>query len=294
METLQALLTSSCRRLEAAGVESPRLDAEVLLCRVLNISREEFWRDSSRQLDLEDIKRCEEWIQRREKREPLAYIIGEREFWSRSFKVTPDVLIPRPETELLIEQLLNAIPAQKRNEPLQGLDMCTGSGVLAIISALELPASKIIGTDLSISALAVARENSRRHGVEDRILWLSSDMFGNLGGHDFKVGEIDFILCNPPYIASGECRSLQPEISQFEPPTALDGGTAGLKFFDKILEGAHLWLKPGGRLLMEIGSDQGPAVKTMLMREENFSRVNLHQDYSGRDRAVSARKRTDG
>ncbi len=294
MNTLQTLLADACHRLEKSGVETPRLDAEVLISHALGISREEFWRDAHRHLHPDEITFCEQLVQRREIREPLAYIIGEREFWSRSFKVTPDVLIPRPETEILIEQLLKSLSKEERDEPLRGLDMCTGSGVLAIISALELPVSNMVGIDISSDALNIARENSQCHGVEDRITWMQSDMFGSLQEEKIETGRFDFILCNPPYIATEECQTLQPEISRFEPVGALDGGPDGLRFFDEIFEGASTWLKPGGYLLMEIGSNQGESVKTLLMKDTKFCQIVLHQDYSGRDRAVSARKGTDG
>lgn len=294
MTTPQILLADACRRLEKSGIETPRLDAEVLISHALGISREEFWRDAHRHLNSDEITSCEKLVQRREAREPLAYIIGEREFWSRSFKVTPDVLIPRPETEILIEQLLKSLSKEKRGEILRGLDMCTGSGILAIIAALELPVSNLVGIDISPEALNMARENSQCHGVENRIIWMHSDLFGSLQEDKVETGRFDFILCNPPYIATEDCQTLQPEISRFEPVGALDGGPDGLSFFDKILEGASIWLKPEGYLLMEIGSNQGESVKAKLMRDPTFCQIVLHQDYSGRDRAVSARKGTDG
>ncbi len=293
MTTLSALLTDACGRLEKAGLETARLDAEVLLTHALGISREEFWCNSERLLNEDETNHCEKLIQRREQREPLAYIIGEWEFWSQSFKVTPDVLIPRQETELLVEQLLKVIPPEKKKDPLQGLDLCTGSGILATIAALEMPASVIIGIDISSAALNLARENSLRHGVNNRITWIQSDLFGSLPVEN-ESGRFDFILCNPPYIATEDCKNLQPEIKLFEPVDALDGGPDGLRFYNKIIEDSFKHLKPGGFLLMEIGDDQGQVVKTMLNQSNQFSPVTLHQDYSGRDRAVCAQKEMNG
>lgn len=293
MTTLAALLTDACRQLEKAGIETAKLDAEVLLTHALGISREEFWRDSDPLLNRDKINHCEKLIQRRESREPLAYIIGEWEFWSRSFKVTPDVLIPRQETEILVEQLLKVISPEKKNDPMQGLDLCTGSGILATIAALEMPASKIIGIDISSDALNIARENSIRHGVDDRITWMESDLFGSLPRGNEK-NRFDFILCNPPYIATEDCKNLQPEISLFEPVDALDGGIDGLKFYGNIIKDSFEYLKPRGYLVMEIGDNQGPTVKNMLEQHNQFSPVTLHQDYSGRDRAVCAQKEMNG
>lgn len=293
MTTLSALLTDACGRLKKAGLETARLDAEVLLTHALGISREEVWRNSERLFNEDEIHHYEKLIERREGREPLAYIIGEWEFWSHSFKVTPEVLIPRQETELLVEQLLKVIPPEKKNDPWQGLDLCTGSGILAIIAALEMPASEITGIDISSAALNLARENSLRHGVNKRITWIQSDLFGSLPV-DNETGGFDFILCNPPYIATEDCSNLQPEIRLFEPVDALDGGQNGLKFYKKIIESSLDYLKSGGYLVMEIGDDQGQAVKTMLNQSNQFSPVTLHQDYSGRDRVVCAQKELNG
>lgn len=287
---LSALLTESSLRLKNAGLQTHRLDAEVLLCRALGMSRETFWRDSNREIGPGDISRCDSWIRRRENREPLAYIIEEREFWSRTFRVTPDVLIPRPESEIIIEQLLNCVAPEARNEALMGMDLCTGSGVLAIIAALELPHSRITGVDVSPPALDIARENARRHGVDTRLDWVECDLLQDLELDGVQPGSFDFILCNPPYLSDSECAELQPEIKRFEPDTALKGGSDGMKFYPPLIKTAARWLKTGGLLLMEIGASQGFAVGSQLEASGSFGDAQIFQDYAGQDRVVFARK----
>ncbi len=290
MKTLSALLNESSSRLQNANLETPRLDAEVLLCRALGLSRETFWCEPGRVVTADQIPLCEQWIRRREQREPLAYIIEEREFWSRPFKVTPDVLIPRPESELLIEHLLKDIPQAQRGGPFHGLDLCTGSGALAIISALELEDCRMVGVDVSRRALEIARENGRRQGVDDRLRWICCDLLKELAIEGTTPAGFDFILCNPPYLGQRDMQSLQPEIDLYEPSGALDGGPDGQRFYPEIIRHAITWLKPGGRLLMEIGREQGSAICSLLEEADAFDGVTRIRDYSGNDRVVSALK----
>ncbi len=290
METLQSHLTRACTLLEHSGVESPRLDAEILCCRALGVDREALWRDPDRMLSKNEIAQCEAFIVRRQAREPLAYIIGEREFWSLTFKVTPDVLIPRPESELLIETLLAKLSSKKDNVDVYGLDLCTGSGALAISIAHEIQNCSLLATDLSPAALEIARENSLRHQVNDRLTFLLSDLYRNFENSGYKHAMFDFIVCNPPYIRSDNCEQLQPEVSRFEPRHALDGGAEGTDFYPRIIEGSTLWLKPEGHLLMEIGCEQGSAIQSRINTCGGFGNCEILRDHSGRDRLVSAQR----
>lgn len=289
VKTLNALLIESSLRLKDAGLETPRLDAEVLICRALGMSREAFWRDPHREIDAADLSRCEAWIHRRERREPLAYILEEREFWSRRFRVTRDVLIPRSESELIIERLLENIGPEARQRPLKGLDLCTGSGALAIVAALELPRARITGVDVSSSALEIANENGRYHGVDVRLRWVRRDLLNGLELEEAAPESFDFILCNPPYLGASDMQALPPEIARFEPAEALDGGPDGTRFYPEIIKTAARWLKPAGLLLMEMGCEQGGAVRSLLETSRRLTEITVIQDYTGRDRLVSAR-----
>jgi len=294
MTTLLDCLHTTEQRLTAARVDTPRLDAELLVCRALKIRREGLLRTPERNLNDAETAALNGLVKRREAREPLAYILGEREFWSLDFMVTPAVLIPRPETERLMEELLLRIEPARRREPWLLLDLCTGCGALAVAAATELPRADVVATDFSLAALNVARANAERHGVEDRIDWIRSDLYQALAPAGCRLGGFDFILCNPPYLSSSERAGLPPEIQNFEPGPALDGGPDGCGLYPRLVTGANDWLKPGGCLLLEIGGDQGPAVQAVLLNHGGFDEIGVRPDYAGRDRVALARRRMNG
>jgi release factor glutamine methyltransferase len=220
---------------------------------------------------------------RRARQEPVAYITGRKEFWSLDFVVTPDVLIPRPETELVVEVALEHAKRCSGKSQLQILDLGTGSGAIAISLAKELPQAKMAVVDVSAAALQVARRNSERHGVENRIHFLGGDLFEYVGG------EFDLIVSNPPYVRRGELSSLTAEIRDWEPLTALDGGKDGLDCYRRIIAEAHRHLVPEGAIILEIAADMGEAVADLLSRAGGYT-SSLYQDYAGRDRVIAATK----
>jgi release factor glutamine methyltransferase len=224
-------------------------------------------------------------IQRRVKHEPVAMITGEKEFWSMKFKVGPGVLIPRPETELIIENILTPPPCTLHPTP-RILDIGTGSGILAIVLAKEIPSATVEAWDISEEALAYARENAKMHDVAERI------KFGQINvGAGLKPAptmQFNLIVSNPPYIATAQIATLAPEVSRFDPRQALDGGEDGLDFYRCLGEIAPFLLKPQGQLVVEIGEDQGETVPDIFQRA-GFKNIEVKKDYSGLDRVVIAR-----
>lgn len=264
------------------GVRSPRLDAEVLLAYLLGTDRVGLYLDHDKPLKEEELAAFREMIQRRIAGEPVAYITGEKEFWSLSFKVTPACLIPRPETEVLVEEAIRA--AADAPHPLRILDIGTGCGAVAIALAKELEKSEVWATDRSPYALEVAKENVERHGVGDRVRLVEADLFPK------DEGQFSLIVSNPPYIPTEEVLRLDPEVRDYEPLEALDGGPDGLRYLRRIAEGAPLRLRPGGWLLLEVGKGQAEEVQRILVRE-GFSPVETVRDYTGVKRVVKGRWR---
>ncbi len=226
----------------------------------------------------------EGFISRRLQREPLSYILGEHEFWSLPFKVNSDVLIPRPETENLIEICLQVVRAGDEKFCGHILDLGTGSGVIAIVLAKELPGGSVVAVDLSYPALCLARKNSKTHQVIKQLSFVQSDWLGGL----VTKPVFDLVVTNPPYIEHDVLSTLQPEIS-FEPQLALDGGSRGIEMFQYF--GRHIFsiLKPGGWFFMEIGADQAESV-IQLFSGEKFVNLNIFDDYAGLPRVFQARK----
>ncbi|HHT25811.1 MAG TPA: peptide chain release factor N(5)-glutamine methyltransferase [Firmicutes bacterium] len=292
------------------GVDTPRLDAEVLLAHVLGMDRVGLYVNFDRPLQTNEVDAYRESVRRRARREPVAYIIGEKEFMGRSFTVTPDVLIPRPETELLVEAVLHEYvdehqsaqpqPDQEGESALQGLDTAdkaeartapplrfcdvgTGSGVIAVMLALSQPQAHITAVDVMPAALAIAEANAVRHGVAERIDFYTSDLFAQL-----TPGALfDCIVSNPPYIPQAVLPSLAPEV-QKEPQVALAAGPDGLQVIRALMAQAPARLKPGGLLALEIGADQGKAVAT-LGDDYGYAGVEIRPDYAGRDRVALLR-----
>ena len=283
--TVRRVLMDSTQFLRDAGIESARLDAEVLLGHALDKEKADIYLGMESTLNDSDEKIFRESLTRRAKGEPLAYITGHKEFWSLDFVVTPDVLIPRPETELVVELTLKEAITTKA--ALKILDIGTGSGVIAIALAKELPAAEIWAVDVSAAALNIAEVNARRHGVAERVKFLDGDLFDPITelGHRFDV-----IVSNPPYILSKEIANLGREVRDWEPKMALDGGPDGLDCYRHIIGGAHTYLAPAGRVLLEIGEDQGTAVAGLFVPAGRFGAATIFQDYAGKDRVIGASK----
>jgi release factor glutamine methyltransferase len=257
---------------EKKGIPNPRLDAELLLAHVLKCKRVDLYTGFEKTVSDRHLAEFKALIERRDKREPLQYIIGETEFWGLKIKVTPDVLIPRPETELLVEEAL------KQSGANDILEIGTGSGCIAIALAKHLPEARVTATDISKEALSVAKENAETHGVADRIEFVASDIAPWLF-FETQERKFDLIVTNPPYLDPLELDLLQTEVSRFEPRTSLDGGKAGLEVIGKILEEAPDFLNGGGRLLIEVGEGKEERIRSEAPCE-------IRKDYNGINRFI--------
>jgi len=274
--------------LTAHDISNPRLDVEVLLAHALGTDRTGLYTRLHVPLSLEQQETFRVLFQRRMQREPLQYITGVREFWSLEFKVDLRVLIPRPETEVVVETALRLLSQSAIRNPQSAiLDIGTGSGCIAIVLAKELPQAEVWATDVSADALAVAGENARHHGVAERIRFLQGDLFSPLAG---KEDGFDLIVANPPYIARPELAALQPEVRDWEPLAALDGGPDGLDFYRRLLHEGPTYLRTGGWLVMEIGHGQGTAVLRLARERRDLADCRCVSDYAAGERVVIACK----
>lgn len=276
--TVLKVLQWTADYLSQKGVENGRRDAELLLGATLDLDRVGVYLNYDRPLTPAELTLFRERVGRRARREPLQHILGRTEFWSLSFIVTPAVLIPRGDTEILVEEAL-----KRADGPCSILDVGTGSGAIAVALANELPAATVTAMDVSAEALAVAAENARENGVEGRVNFLQADM-GALPG-----GPYDLIVANPPYIPEGEVAELMPEVRDFEPHLALSGGRDGLDCYRRLLPAAAGSLKPGGWLLLEVGCGQAPQVLELLTASGNYHDHFSARDLSGIERVVGGR-----
>ena len=280
--TIRRVVKWSSDDFAARGIESSRLDAELLVAHALGIDRVRLYMDLDRPLIDAELTRIRELVTRRRKREPIAYILGAREFYGRSFAVSSAVLVPRPETETLIERALELL-ADDAAGP--ALDLCTGSGCIAITLAAERASLAVDATDLSDAALTVAAKNAETLGVAERVRFHRGDLFSALPG----AREYALIACNPPYVAETDRAALAPEIVQHEPAMAVFGGREGLDVLRRLCAECPRWLAPGGTILIEIGHDQGEVVAGML-RSAGLEGVEIVPDLGGRDRVAQARR----
>jgi release factor glutamine methyltransferase len=286
MTDIRTLLHRTTREFTAGGSPSPRLDAEVLLMHFLKTDRLQLCMHPETELSEEACAGFSLWIERRRRGEPVAYITGQKEFWSLLFEVNRDVLIPRPETECLVEEVLKCYSREAGHPRI--IDIGTGSGAIAVVLASEIPSARMAATDISRGALDVARRNAERHGAAGRIEFLEGDLFAS------AVGEFDVIVSNPPYIPD-DVYSLLPEgIQAFEPREALIAGPDGAGFHRKIIREGASRLKPGGRIFLEIGEGQQGLVDSLFRDEGCYTDVCFRKDYGGMDRVASARKKSEG
>ena len=285
LRSVSAVLRQAAQRLISCGIESGALDAEILLAHALGIAREQLVAALRSPVDDRNLRTFESLLSRRIKREPTAYITGRREFWSLDFRVTPGVLIPRPETELLVETVLELATEWRSAGAPRILELGTGSGVIAVALASELKSAEIVATDISAEALAVARGNAVRNDVAGRIKFVEGDLFEPLAGEP----RVDFIVFNPPYIRHADIIGLEPEISRWEPRGALDGGVDGLDYYRRTAANAGHHLSAQGVVAVEVGAGMGSAVAEFF-HEAEYSSVSIADDYAGRDRVVVARR----
>ena len=284
--TILALIRWADERFKKEGLATPRLDAEVLLAETLGIDRVGLYTHFDQPLKPEELARFKKLILRRLRREPIAYILGKREFWSLPFKVTPDVLIPRPETEILVSEALKT-QAHLDGRALRILEIGTGSGAISIALAKGLPIARVVATDLSAKALSVAEENALQNGVREQIHFLRGDLFQPLQ----KGERFDLVITNPPYIPREQFPSLMPEVRDFEPRIALDGGMNGLDFFQRALPMVGKFLDPGGWFLAEMGAGQDQEILKIAEKIPDLNSFDFVKDLAGIKRVFKARKK---
>ncbi len=278
MLTVLESLKLSTDFLEKRGIESPRLNAELLLAEILNCKRLDLYLKFDQPLKENEVDIYREWISRRGKFEPLQYITGKVEFYGLPFKVTRNVLIPRPETEILVEEVLKY---SKEKPGLKILDIGTGSGNIPIALAKNLDSAEIFSTDISEKAIEIAKENAILNGVDSKIRFLHSD----INHISFNTGFFDLIVSNPPYVSIDEYSTLQKEITNYEPAIALTDNNDGLDFYRLIAERSNSILKRGGKIFMEIEQGQNSAVEKILS-SNNFINIHFIKDYQQIDRIV--------
>ena len=264
--------------LNRAGIAEAKLDARLLLECVCGTDHSALLAHPDREITEDEQNRYNEFIERRAKREPVAYILGNWDFMGLTFKVNSDVLIPEQDTEVLVEEAMRFL-----EDGMRVLDLCTGSGCIALSLLRYTNDTKAVGTDISDKALLVAKENADNLGFSDRAEFIKTDIFP---AED--MGKFDIIVSNPPYIASKVIETLAPEVKDYEPRLALDGDEDGLVFYRRIVENVHKYLYSSGYLFLEIGYDQAQALTEMLENDGHFHDIEVIKDFAGNDRVVRA------
>ena len=278
-----AMLSRLEEQFAGAGVDAPGLDARLVLAMVLGCDRAHLHAYPEKVVPAEALAQVEALAQRRIQREPMAYILGEREFWSMSFLVSPDVLIPRPESELLVERAVALLGKGRENRV---LDLCAGSGAVGLAIARELAEARVTLLDVCPGALGVARRNAKKFGLGGRTRFLASDLFDALAGGE----KFDLIASNPPYVASGELVDLMPEVASFEPRIALDGGADGMDLIRRIIEEAPQYLLGGGFLLIEMDPRQMAVAEALSAEQGNYRVARCRTDLAGRERVLELQR----
>lgn len=278
---IDALLADAALQLAQAGIEEADLDARLLFQHLAAMTRSQLIIRGKQSVDDRTLKQYRRLIEQRSRRIPLQYLTGVQEFWSLDFIVTPAVLIPRSETEFLLEQVLTTCSLGDGIS--HGLDLCTGSGVIAVILAKELHCP-VTAVDISEAALAVAAKNLTLHHLCEHVALVCGDLFAGLNPHR----KFDLIVSNPPYIADAQIGHLEPEVAEAEPYLALSGGPTGLHIIEQIATGAEAFLNPGAWIFLEIGADQKQAVEA-LFRAKGYDEVRVLNDWADRPRVLQAR-----
>ena len=282
--TAREALRLGVERLRKAGVESAQLDMSLIMAEALGTNRLGLYMDLDRPLNDAERANARAMLARRVAREPIAYILGRKEFYGLEFKVTRDTLIPRPETEHLVETALEWLNARAESLPApRVVDVGTGSGAIAVAVAHACPRAEVIATDISAPALEIARANAAQHGVAERIAFHQASLLAALDA------PVDLILSNPPYVPQGDLPSLAPEVAAFEPHSALFSGADGLDCIRALIAAAPAQLRPGGMLALECGARQAAAIAQLLTDTEHFAPAQIVNDLAGIPRVVAAR-----
>ena len=284
--TISKLIAWTCDYFLGRGIDSPRLTAELLLSHSLGLKRLDLYLQHDKPLSQEELAHFKSLIKRRADREPVAYITGSKGFWTLDLDVTPDVLIPRPDTECLVESAIQVIPATNGEEPMHILDLGTGSGAIILSIATERPENRYYAVDISEKALQLARKNRDKNGIKAPVFFMRGAWFGPF----VKKQLFHIIVSNPPYIPRADIAHLEPEITRYEPMLALDGDMDGLSCIRHILAEAPFYLKEGGWLMMETGFDQKPAVMEIAESCGCYEQIEYVKDAGGHDRVVAMRK----
>ncbi|HEX6241959.1 MAG TPA: peptide chain release factor N(5)-glutamine methyltransferase [Polyangiales bacterium] len=280
--TVRRVITWLYGDLQKRGIDSARLEADLLVAHALKQKRLALYLDLDRPLEDAELRTVRALVERRRAFEPIAYILGEREFYGRGFEVNRDVLIPRPDTETLVEQAL--LTLRSGDDAARVLDLCTGSGAVALTLAAELPARRILATDVSAAALSVATRNAERLGLSERVELRQGDLFAAVpAGERFAA-----ITANPPYVGAEELLTLAPDVRDHEPALALDAGADALSFYRRIAQDAPRFLAPGASLLVEVGYTQASAVQA-LFSAAGLLEVRSAKDLAGTERVVIGR-----
>ena len=288
MTKISEAIAEGAERLRASGIVEERRAAGALLCHALGIDRTRLLTGSNEEVDAPSYQAYLSFIERRAAGEPLQYITGHQEFYGLDFIVTPDVLIPRPETEFLVERVINLTrAAQTARAPLI-VDVGTGSGCIAVTLAAHIPAARVIATDISSAALDIARANGERHGVRDRVELIEGDLLEPLAALNIEAA-VDFLASNPPYVEEGRPDLLQREVRDWEPSVALYGGADGLDCYRRLLAEGARYVSPAGYLVCEIGYTQLDPIREMI-DETKWKLVDVIHDLQGIPRTLAIRR----
>ena len=297
--TIQKLLNWITKHFADKDIDSPRLSAELLLSGVLVMKRIELYTQFDKPVVKQQLDRLHDLVKRAGQNEPIAYLVGKTEFYSLEINVTPDCMVPRPETELLVERAIEFLRTRPGTQFV--CDLCTGSGCIAVAIGRNYPDARIIATDICDAALAVAAGNVEKHQLKERITLLCGDLFDPIiSGLDVNKlvpdsdRGFDLIVCNPPYVSTDEYEKLDRNVKDYEPKIALFAGVDGLDIYRRIIERADEFLKPDTALMLEIGFTQGQAVRQLLEQTGAFAEIKIEKDLHNNDRIATAKKQKVG
>ncbi len=285
--TIQKLLNWITEHFRSKGIDSARLSAELLLSHVVGLKRIELYTQFDKPVTKQQLDKLHDLVERAGRHEPIQYLIGKTEFYSLEFNITPDCMVPRPETELLVERAIEFLRTRTGKQLI--CDLCTGSGCVAVAIAKNFPDADIIATDISDAALKTAAGNVEKYQLKGRIRLLCGDLFEPLVPQ-LDVSKFDLIVCNPPYTKAAEFESLEKNVKAYEPRIALYAGEDGLDVYRRIIEKVDVFLKTNAAFMLEIGYSQGQAVRELLEDAGCFSEIMVEKDFHENDRIVTAKK----
>ena len=286
--TIQKLLNWVTEYLGTKGIESARLSSELLLSHVLGLKRIELYTQFDKQVPQEQLDLLHGMIKRAGLHEPVAYLTGGTEFYSLELDITADCLIPRPETELLVQRAIEFLRTRSGVQYI--CDLCTGSGCIAVAIAKNVPDARVTATDISSAVLEIAARNVEKHRLKEQVRLLCGDLFEPII-QQLDVNQFDLIVCNPPYVSTAEYEKLDKNVKDYEPASALLAGADGMDVYRSIIKKVDEFLKPGAALMLEIGYAQGSAVRELLEQPGAFAEIKIEKDLHDNDRIVIARKK---